>query len=125
MVNTFLNFNYHRLNVSDNCIIYDTTEKKLAEEEEERLNKLEDEARIAKGKKPKKRKPKVVEAKKKVIEDEIDGSGIEVMFDNAKMMFILSDRSEDMLIMSLKHNEAATYHIHHSLVRIGTSKVYI
>ena len=43
MVNTFLNFNYHRLNVSDNCIIYDTTEKKLAEEEEERLIREEEE----------------------------------------------------------------------------------
>ncbi len=100
------------------CMI---VEKKLAQEEEERLLKIEDDARIAKGKKPKKRKPKVEEVQKKVIEDEIDGiTGVEVIFDNAKMMFILSDRSEDMLIMSLKLNEAATYRIHHSYVRVGT-----
>ena len=92
----------------------------MEKEEEERLQKLEDDARIAKGKKPKKRKPKPEEVTKKVIEDEIDGSGVQVIFDNSKMMFVLSDRSEDMLLMSLKLNEAATYHIHHSFVRVGT-----
>ena len=86
--------------------------------------KAEDEARIAKGKKPKKRKPKV-EEDKKTIEDEIDGSGVEVMFDNAKMLFILSNQSEDMLLMSLLLNEEATYHVHHSYVRIGTLKSFL
>ena len=45
-----------------------------------------------------------------------DGNGVEILYDDRKRLFILCDRSEDRLLMSLKINERATYVIDRSTV---------
>lgn len=51
----------------------------------------------------------------------VDGRGTDIIYDDRKRLFILSDRSEDRLLMSLKINERATNIIDRSIFRVNHS----
>jgi hypothetical protein len=69
-------------------------------------------------KKKTKKKHKMKDKEKPKAIQQIDGTGIEIIYDSSKGVFILSDRAEDQLILSLSLNKQETNRIHKSTMSV-------
>ena len=52
----------------------------------------------------------------------VGGDGVEVLYDHKKIMFIISDRVEDRLLVSLRINEIATNTVYSSTILLNDAE---